>query len=81
MAKDKEPVDEWVLINRHLQRSGFATCDVSNLILEADALRNDDHKAASFAVMTAARDVLENRRLARVAVARAIRAESNRRRK
>lgn len=40
MAKDKEPVDEWVVINRHLQRTGFATCDVSNLILEADTLRN-----------------------------------------
>lgn len=74
-------MDEWVLVNKHLQRTGFATCAVSNLILEADTLRNDGHKSASFAVMAAARDVLEHRRLARVALARAIRVQSNRKKR
>lgn len=58
---------EWVKINRHLQSIGTATCDVSNLILQADMLREeDDNSRAAEMLMNAARDVLHHRRLARM---------------
>lgn len=57
---------EWVLINRHLQSVGSATCDVSALILEADTLREEEKNSrAAEMLMGAARDVLAHRRLAR----------------
>jgi len=58
--------NEWVLVNRHLQSIGSATCDVSNLILEADILRSEDKNSrAAEMLMSAARDVLSHRKLAR----------------
>ena len=58
--------DEFVKINQHLQSVGTATCDVSHLILQADIAQTElkDSRAA-FMLMTAARDVLHYRKLAR----------------
>lgn len=53
-------------VNRHLQSVGSATCDVSNLILQADILREEEKNSrAAQMLMGAARDVLHHRRLAR----------------
>lgn len=60
---------EWVTINKHLQSIGTATCDVSNLILQADDCKDPRVK---FILMSAARDLLDARQIARVAVARAM---------
>lgn len=79
MAPSKESHDEWVVAHRHLQRTGFATCDVSNLLLEADTLRSQGWRTLSDVICSAARDVLHHRKLARVAMARAINAERDRR--
>lgn len=58
--------DEWVKVNRHLQSVGTATCDVSNLILQADTLRSEERNSrAAEMLMNAARDVLHHRSLAR----------------
>ena len=57
---------EWVKVNKHLQSVGTATCDVSHLILQADILREEEkNNRAAFMLMTAARDVLRHRKLAR----------------
>ena len=58
--------DEFVKVNRHLQTVGTATCDASHLILQADIAQTElkDSRAA-FMLMTAARDVLHHRKLAR----------------
>lgn len=60
------PTDEWVLVNRHLQSVGTATCDVSQLILQADILRTEEKNSrAAEMLMNAARDVLRHRQQAR----------------
>lgn len=56
---------EWVAINRHLQRFGTATCDVSHLILNADDLRAAGNSCAAHMLASAARDVLAHRQRAR----------------
>jgi hypothetical protein len=56
---------EWVKINRHLQAVGTATCDVSNLILQADDAREAGDSRSEYRLMSAARDVLAHRKLAR----------------
>lgn len=50
---------EWVKINRHLQRVGTATCDVSSLIMDADDCERGS--AAQYHLMCAARLVLSER--------------------
>jgi hypothetical protein len=52
---------DWVTINKHLQTVGTATCDVSNLLLEADEMKRAGLHVASFYLASAARDVLRNR--------------------
>jgi hypothetical protein len=57
---------EWAKVNAHLQRVGSATCNVSSLILEADTmLEEEKNSRAAAMLMSAARDVLAHRRLAR----------------
>lgn len=56
---------EWVTINKSIQKLGFATCDVSNLLLSADELRTAGHNHAAALVASAVRDVLRHRQLAR----------------
>lgn len=59
-------MSEWMTVNRHLQSIGTAACDVSNLILQADILREEDKNSrAAEMLVSAARDVLANRRRAR----------------
>lgn len=56
----------WCTINQHLQSVGTATCDVSHLILQADILLDEEKNSrGAFMLMTAARDVLHHRKLAR----------------
>jgi hypothetical protein len=70
----EEVMTEWVKINRHLQSVGTAACDVSHLILQADTLLEEEKNTRAAAMlMSAARAVLEERRKARAAMARALR--------
>lgn len=55
-------MQEWVKINRHLQSVGTATCDVSNLIMNADIMRDEGNVRAAGLLMSAARSVLDYRR-------------------
>lgn len=62
--------DEWVKVNRHLQRVGTATCDVSNMILEADECEKGSRP--QFWLMSAARTVLRERQRYRALMAQKI---------
>lgn len=74
-------MNEYVTIGRHLLSTGSGTCDVSNLILQADIQRAEHGNIrASEMLMNAARDVLHHRALARRRAAMLI-AKSNSRRK
>ncbi len=53
--------NDWVRMNRHLQRVGTATCDASNLILLAYDAKSEGHDRWAFALMSAARDVTSHR--------------------
>lgn len=53
--------NEWVKINRHLQRVGTATSDVSNIILLADEAKAEGNSRWSFVLMSAARCILNCR--------------------
>jgi len=66
-VKSKLPNNqEWVTVNKHLQSVGSATCEVSNLILEADIIRSEEKNSrVAEMLINAARDVLHHRRLAR----------------
>ena len=57
---------EWITVHKHLQSVGSATCDVSLLILQAEILRTEEKNSrAAEILMSAARDVLRHRKLAR----------------
>lgn len=69
---------EYAKINRHLQNVGTATCDVGNLIMQADDMRESGDSRAAFMLMSAARDVLHHREQARRARSRAAYAKRKR---
>jgi hypothetical protein len=62
---------EWATVSRHLQSVGSATCDVGHLILQADILLQEEKNSrAAYMLLSAARDVLHHRRLARLRASR-----------
>jgi hypothetical protein len=57
----KEAVREIVKIGQHLMTVGTATCDVSNLILQASILRTEDkNNRAAEMLMSAAKTLSEH---------------------
>ena len=58
-------MNDWVKVNKQVQKFGIATCNVSNILINVDILREEGHFEAAHMLASAARDILENRKLAR----------------